>query len=71
MYRIVAMGLAANVVMGALIAGPAAAATWTILPSQAVGSGSVLFRADGLSSTSAWGVGGSGNGLGERWDGTR
>lgn len=71
MYRIVAKGLAATVVMGALVAGPASAATWTIVPSQAVGSGSVLFGVDALSATSAWAVGGSGNGLVERWDGTR
>ena len=71
MYRIVAKGFAATVVMGALIACPATAATWTIVPSQAAGSGSVLFGVDALSATSAWAVGGSGNGLVERWDGTR
>ena len=71
MYRLVAKSLAATVVMGALIAGPASAATWTIVPSQAVGSGSVLFGVDALSATMRGRSGGSGNGLVERWDGTR
>jgi hypothetical protein len=71
MPRVIAKVLAAAVVMGALIAGPAAAATWTIVPSQAVGTGSVLSGIDALSTTDAWAVGGSGNGLVERWNGTR
>jgi hypothetical protein len=69
--RFLAKALAAAAVLAALIAGPAAAATWTIVPSQAVGSGSVFSGVDAQSATDAWAVGGSGNGLVERWNGTR
>src|SRR4051812_23377144 len=49
---------------------PALAATWTNVPSQAVGSGSALADADALSASSAWAVGGNGDGLIERYDGS-
>jgi hypothetical protein len=54
-----------------LAAAPAVGATWTNVPSQAVGSGSALGDADALSPTSAWAVGGNGDGIAERWDATR
>jgi hypothetical protein len=54
----------------ALSASPAAASSWTNVPSRAVGSGSALEDADALSATSAWAVGGNGDGLVERYDGT-
>jgi hypothetical protein len=67
MQRVFARALAFALVSGALIAGPAAAATWSIVPSQAVGSGSILSGVD-----DGWAVGGSGtNGLVERFNGTR
>jgi hypothetical protein len=70
--KLVVKVLVAAVVIGGLIAAPAsAAATWTVVPSQAVGSGSGLSDVDALSATDAWAVGGSGNGLIERWNGTR
>src|SRR3954451_17310781 len=50
-------------------AAPALADTWTNVPSQAVGSGSALEDADALSATSAWAVGGNGDGIVERYDG--
>jgi hypothetical protein len=68
--RLAAKALAAAAILVGLMAGPAAAATWTIVPSQAVGSGSVLSGIDALSATDAWAVGGSGNGLVEHWNGT-
>jgi hypothetical protein len=52
-------------------AAPAAGATWTNVPSQAVGPGSALGDADALSPTSAWAVGGNGDGIVERYDDTR
>jgi hypothetical protein len=52
-------------------AAPAVGATWTNVASQAVGSGSALGDADALSTTSAWAVGGNGDGIVERYDGTR
>ena len=69
--RLVARALAVAVVTGAASAAPAAAATWSVMPSQAVGSGSALTGVDALSATDGWAVGGSGNGLVERWNGTR
>jgi len=63
--------LVVAVVLGAVIAAPASAATWTVVPSQAVGSGSALSGVDALPAGDAWAVGGSGNGLVERWTGTR
>ena len=69
--RLVARALAVAVVTGAASAAPAAAATWSVMPSQAVGSGSALTGIDALSATDGWAVGGSGNGLVERWNGTR
>lgn len=69
--RLIAKVLAAAVVLVGVIAGPASAATWSIVPSQAVGSGSVLNGIDALSPTDGWAVGGSGNGLVERFNGTR
>lgn len=57
-----------------LVATPAAAAaTWTVTPTQAVGSGSALADVDLVSATDGWAVGsvfGTG-GLVERWNGTR
>ena len=44
--------------------------TWTNVPSQAVGSGSALADADALSASSAWAVGGNGDGIIERYDGS-
>ena len=52
-------------------AAPTMGATWTNVPSQAVGSGSALGDVDALSPTSAWAVGGNGDGIVERYDGTR
>ena len=52
-------------------AAPTMGATWTNVLSQAVGSGSALGDADALSPTSAWAVGGNGDGIVERYDGTR
>src|SRR4051812_9720816 len=54
----------------AVTAAPASAATWTNVASQAVGSGSALEDADALSATSAWAVGGNGDGIIERYDGS-
>ncbi len=71
MRLLAGMSLAVAVVSGALIATPASAATWSVVPSQAVGSGSILSGVDALSATDAWAAGGSGNGLVERWNGTR
>src|SRR4051794_17862556 len=51
-------------------AAPPVGATWTNLPSQAIGSGSALDDADALSATAAWAVGGNGDGIVERYDGT-
>jgi hypothetical protein len=51
-------------------AAPAVGATWTNVPSQAIGSGSALDDVDALSATSAWAVGGNGDGIVERYDGT-
>ena len=51
-------------------AAPAAGATWTNVPSQAIGSGSALDGVDALSATSAWTVGGNDDGIVERYDGT-
>src|SRR5689334_8391998 len=61
---------AAIAVACALTAAPASAATWTNVPSQAVGSGSALDDVDALSATSAWAVGGNGDGIVERYDGS-
>jgi len=70
-HRLVARALAVAVVTGAASAAPSAAATWTVVPSKAVGSGSALSGVDALSATDAWAVGGSGStGLVERWNGT-
>ena len=63
-----AMAVVAACLVGAA---PTMGATWTNVPSQAVGSGSALSDADALSSTSAWSVGGNGDGIVERYDGTR
>jgi hypothetical protein len=46
------------------------AATWSIVPSQAVGTRSALVGVVALSTTDGWAVGTSGNGLVERWNGT-
>jgi hypothetical protein len=53
-----------------LAALPAAAATWTVVPAQAVGTSSLLTSVDAVSATDGWAVGGSGNGLVERWNGS-
>jgi hypothetical protein len=54
----------------AVSAAPAPGATWTNVPSQAVGSGSALDDTDALSTTSAWAVGGNGDGIVERYNGS-
>jgi len=53
-----------------LVASPSAAATWTVVPAQAVGTSSLLNGVDAVSATDGWAVGGSGNGLVERWNGS-
>jgi hypothetical protein len=69
--RVVARAFAVAVVLGVALVAPAAAATWTVVPSQAVGSGSILSGVDALSTTDGWAVGGSGNGLVESFNGMR
>src|SRR4051794_21325460 len=67
------VGLPTAIVAAACLLGarPAIGATWTNVPSQAIGSGSSLADADALSPTSAWAVGGNGDGVVERYDGSR
>src|SRR6185369_1303534 len=52
-----------------LAASPASAATWTAVPAGAVGTSSLLKSVDAVSATDGWAVGGSGNGLVERYNG--
>jgi hypothetical protein len=69
--RLLSGTAAAVAVSVAVGAAPAFAATWSVVPSQAVGTQSGLGAMDLVSATDGWAVGSSGNGLVERWNGTR
>jgi hypothetical protein len=63
-----AAGVAVTVILGAA---PAFAATWSVVPSQTVGTQSGLGSMDLVSATDGWAVGSSTNGLIERWNGSQ